>query len=348
MLDIEHPAISWQAVSPTSLDGPFLHEATGRYIPTERAQAFPIALQQPSTCPASSTDTARYFAEARAQGRFGVVLVGIAREKDSACQDAVCLQKTCDEFVAVSIRSFFERWVHRLPSPFTAGHREAGFFYDLAFRQIEFSGTRVFDWLTAGRARFEATPRAPGPRVARPGGTGLLPAHQPQDCGTLRHQGDHTSCRSFDSDPLQLLEAEAVLQGVRSPANRNDDQRHPRRWRCARRHQRRRGSGAALRRSQTYDLRRPTRRSLIERQKGTHRYRLTSKGRRLSMFFTKIYTRIVTPSPRYLDPGLPPEAGTWAPVARAWRDLDHAPKRPHRSVRGCGLKFDLFQQMLQT
>src|SRR4051794_25012172 len=84
VLDIEHPPISWQAVSPTSLDGPFLNEATGRYIPTEGAQAFPIALQQPSTCPASSTDTVPYFAEARAQGRFGVVLAGIAQEKDSA------------------------------------------------------------------------------------------------------------------------------------------------------------------------------------------------------------------------------------------------------------------------
>ena len=48
------------------------------------------------------------------------------------------------------------------------------------------------------------------------------------------------------------------------------------------------------------------------------------EGRRLSMFFTKIYTRIVTPLPRYLDPGLPPEVSTRAPVARAWWDLDHA------------------------
>src|SRR6266481_2718066 len=87
VLHIEHAAISWQAVSPTSLDGPFLNEATGRYIPTEGAQAFSIALQQPSTCTASSTDTAPYFAEARAQGRFGVVLAGIAQERDSAWRD---------------------------------------------------------------------------------------------------------------------------------------------------------------------------------------------------------------------------------------------------------------------
>jgi hypothetical protein len=46
-----------------------------------------FALRQPSTCPASSTDTVPYFAEARAQGRFGVVLAGIAQEKDSTWGD---------------------------------------------------------------------------------------------------------------------------------------------------------------------------------------------------------------------------------------------------------------------
>src|SRR5207247_202746 len=69
------------------------------------------------------------------------------------------LQKICDGFGAVSIRSFFERWVHRLPSPFTAADREAGPFYDLAFRQIEFPDTGGFDRLTAGRAWFETTIR---------------------------------------------------------------------------------------------------------------------------------------------------------------------------------------------
>jgi hypothetical protein len=183
---------------------------------------------------------APYLAEAREQGRYGVVLVGVAQEKDSAwrgwreggtdghphfefsrqsvfpnfyyfylfdaqfgpafikvssyapfsmwvgcnghewakrqaeqegiaftaldngfasCDDAAGLQRICDSFGAVSIRNFFERWVHRLPSPFTAADRAAGFFYDLAFRQIEFSDTRVFDRPAAGRAWFEANIR---------------------------------------------------------------------------------------------------------------------------------------------------------------------------------------------
>jgi hypothetical protein len=57
---------------------------------------------------------------------------------------------------------------------------------------------------------------------------------------------------------------------------------------------------------------------------GEPRYRLSPEGRRLSVFFREIYTRIVTPSPRYYDPGLLPEVSARAPVARAWRDLDHA------------------------
>ena len=183
---------------------------------------------------------AAYITEARAQGRHGVVLVGVAQEKDSVwrgwreggpdshphfefsrqsvfpnfyyfylydaqfgpafvkvssyapfsmwigcnghewakrqaeqvgiaytaldngfatCDHHVRLQKICDRFGAVAIRTFFERWVHRLPSPFSPADRGAGFFYDLAFRQIEFSDTRVFDRSAAGRAWFEVTIR---------------------------------------------------------------------------------------------------------------------------------------------------------------------------------------------
>ena len=183
---------------------------------------------------------AAHFAAARAEGRFGVVMAGIAQEKDSAwrgwrqggpeghphfefsrqsvfpnfyyfyildtqmgpafikmstyapfsmwvycnghewakrqieqdgigfaaldngfaaCGEPEALQRTCDRFGATAIRTFFERWVHRLPSPFLPEDRAAGFFHELAFRQIEFSDTRVFDRAPAGRAWFEATIR---------------------------------------------------------------------------------------------------------------------------------------------------------------------------------------------
>ncbi len=77
----------------------------------------------------------------------------------ASCEDPAPLQRICDRFGAVSMRNLFERWSHRLPSPFTAADRTAGFFHQLAFRQIEFSDTRVFDRPGSGRAWFEQTIR---------------------------------------------------------------------------------------------------------------------------------------------------------------------------------------------
>jgi hypothetical protein len=58
-----------------------------------------------------------------------------------------------------AVKSFFWRWLHRLPSPFTVADMRAGYTYDLAFRQFEVSDTRVFDRPAAGRAFFEGVIR---------------------------------------------------------------------------------------------------------------------------------------------------------------------------------------------
>jgi len=62
-----------------------------------------------------------------------------------------------------------------------------------------------------------------------------------------------------------------------------------------------------LRYTATYDLRRPRRKQFIQRIPRTHRYQLTSEGRRLAVFLTKTYTRIVNPSLADLDATLPPD-----------------------------------------
>jgi len=77
----------------------------------------------------------------------------------AACPDPGRLQGICDRLSAAAIRTFVLRWLLKLPSPFTAADREAGFHHDLAFRQVEFSDTRVFDRPASGRAWFEATIR---------------------------------------------------------------------------------------------------------------------------------------------------------------------------------------------
>src|SRR5664279_1808327 len=69
-----------------------------------------------------------------------------------SCDDPAGLQRICDRCGSGAVKSFFWRWVHRLPSPFTAADLRAGYVYELAFRQFEVSDTRVFDRPAAGRA----------------------------------------------------------------------------------------------------------------------------------------------------------------------------------------------------
>ena len=69
------------------------------------------------------------------------------------------LQRICNRLGASAVHTFFWRWFHRLPSPFTADDLQAGYAYELAFRQFEVSDTRVFDRPQAGRAFFEGVIR---------------------------------------------------------------------------------------------------------------------------------------------------------------------------------------------
>jgi hypothetical protein len=77
-------------------------------------------------------------------------------------------------------------------------------------------------------------------------------------------------------------------------------------------------------RQMTYDLRRLRRKGLIRRIPKSQRYELTDHGRRIAVFFTKTYTRILNPSLPELDPALPDEIAQRSPLARAWRAFDQA------------------------
>ena len=57
------------------------------------------------------------------------------------------------------MESFFVRWIPRLPCPFTAADRQAGYTYELAFRQFEVAETCVLDRPQAGRMWFEGVIR---------------------------------------------------------------------------------------------------------------------------------------------------------------------------------------------
>ncbi len=77
-------------------------------------------------------------------------------------------------------------------------------------------------------------------------------------------------------------------------------------------------------RQMTYDLRRLRRKGLIRRIPRTQRYQLTSEGRRLAVFFTKTYTRILCPALAELDPELPDAIARRTALARPWRDFERA------------------------
>jgi hypothetical protein len=76
-----------------------------------------------------------------------------------SCNDPAALQKICDRLGPGAVKNFFWRWLHRLPSPFTAADWKAGYVYELAFRQFEISETCVFDRPQAGRMWFEGVIR---------------------------------------------------------------------------------------------------------------------------------------------------------------------------------------------
>jgi hypothetical protein len=77
-------------------------------------------------------------------------------------------------------------------------------------------------------------------------------------------------------------------------------------------------------RQMTYDLRRLRRKGFIRRLPGTQRYELTAEGRRLAVFFSKTYARIVNPSLAELDPSLPQTVARRTPLGRPWRDFERA------------------------
>lgn len=76
-----------------------------------------------------------------------------------SCADPVALQNICDRLGSGAVKSFFSRWLHRLPCPFTKADLRAGYVYHIAFRQFEVSDTIVFDRPQAGRAWFESVIR---------------------------------------------------------------------------------------------------------------------------------------------------------------------------------------------
>jgi hypothetical protein len=72
-----------------------------------------------------------------------------------SCSDPQRLQRICQGLSSAKIDGLLRKWLHRLPQPFTAADRRAGFRYELSILQAEFSLTQVVDRPLSGRVFFE-------------------------------------------------------------------------------------------------------------------------------------------------------------------------------------------------
>ena len=73
----------------------------------------------------------------------------------AAVDDPAALQQICDQLGAEQIDALLRRWLARLPHPFTAADRAAGYRYDISILQAEFSLTQMLDKPVSGRVFFE-------------------------------------------------------------------------------------------------------------------------------------------------------------------------------------------------
>lgn len=91
----------------------------------------------------------------------------------ASCEEPERLQRICDRLGAAKIDRLLRKWLARLPHPFTAADRRAGYRYDLSILQAEFSLTQVLDRPLWGRVFFEEVIRD-NLDLGRPDQVGLL------------------------------------------------------------------------------------------------------------------------------------------------------------------------------
>lgn len=72
-----------------------------------------------------------------------------------SCADPARVQQIADSLSAEKIDTLLRTWLRRLPHPFTAADRDAGYRYDISILQAEFSRTMVMDRPVTGRVWFE-------------------------------------------------------------------------------------------------------------------------------------------------------------------------------------------------
>jgi hypothetical protein len=329
-----------------------------------------------------------------------------------ACAEPQRLQAICDGLSAAKIDALLRKWLRRLPHPFSAADRGAGYRYDISILQTEFSFTQVLDRPEHGRLFFEQVIRenldlgrpdqvqlifgrrinrtTPGRFRTRVLTQGVTPSlhvdykhtrikqyhkegralrtettinnaydfrvgRRLANLPKLRHIGFAANHRLLKLEHLShdCMLAEATFQAIDRPVCRDgqrasglrfaDPKVHhlwhalllfrllPDGFRCAdlRQHLadlKGRATHAIGQGAITYQLRRLRLHGMIERLPHSHRYRVTDRGWRSALFFTRTYNRLLRPG---LAAVLPGHAANIIPLSRAFDALD---RQVHESL----------------
>jgi hypothetical protein len=324
-----------------------------------------------------------------------------------SCADPKRLQQLCDGLSAAKIDALLRKWLARLPHPFTAQDRKAGYRYEVSILQAEFSLTQVLDRPLTGRIFFEevirenldigrpeqvqlifgrrVTSQTPGRFRTRVLTEGVTPSlhidykrsrikqyHKEgralrtettindardfrigkrlMNLPALRQVGFQANRRLLDvqrisqdcalgEDAFRRVNEPAKVNGQRASALRFADgavqallgallvfRLLPRGFsnRDLREHWAPllgKAPDALTAGQMTYHLRRLRLHGLIERVRGTHRYRVTDSGWRTALFWTRVYSRVLRPGSAQV---IPEEAQGDSALRRQFDRLDQA------------------------
>jgi hypothetical protein len=145
-----------------------------------------------------------------------------------SCANPKLMQRLCDELSADKIDRLLRKWLRRLPHPFPARDRAAGYRDLLSILQAEFSLTQVLDQPVTGRIFFEEVIRE-NLDIGRPSQVSLVFDRKVsrRTPGRFRTPCHHRRRGAVAPHRLQEDPYQAIPQGGAGPPHRNHDQRYP-------------------------------------------------------------------------------------------------------------------------
>lgn len=140
-----------------------------------------------------------------------------------SCSDPERLQRICDSLTPAKIDALVRKSLRRLPHAFTPSDRRAGYRYELAILQAEFSLTQTLDRPVTGRLFFEQiirhNPRQHRHRPPRSRATDLQPPYHAPNSRPIPYTRDHRRAHPVAACGLQAHPHQAVPQGGQSRTN---------------------------------------------------------------------------------------------------------------------------------